>query len=280
MVKNVKKYFYVLLCTSVLTCMTSVKALGFIHRTIKSALHWTISAGPLWLEAYQYAKLLPQEQALSELGTNNLNTKEEDFIRITLQELDYTHYKTIPVKILNADKQQYVQSALICTDNALFVNQIYYQNLTKKEKKAIIAHAVTMMNAHHTLSNALVLAGIPACTHIAIKTYQAGIREIIPACIKNNRLCSLLFKTHDFITGSCITKSVINYLLAAQYFKWKSKKYDIESAEKYQTHDDLLSYYTKMNKQTYKDLELLSPRQPTLQERIGYLTALASKKAE
>lgn len=286
-----KKNYYLFFLVSILFYNQSncgfLSDFGFFEQTKKwgkTLGHWTLSAGPQIIQAVHYVSLLSEEYAMEIFGDQNASREIEEFARHVLGECGVEDPEKIKIKIIKGESQNFVLSAVVCTESILFINNSIFSYLPKNEQRALIAQAGVMMQQKHVSSNAITMAMIPLLTHALTEIYKIVSDQIYDGLsdnLKNNVLVSKIHQGNDFVAGFWATKLLINSFIAAKYFKHMSQHYDVESAKIAGTAKDLMQYYIRSA--GFKDREnktIFNISKPSLRERISYLLPLVREQSK
>ncbi|MBA3954964.1 hypothetical protein H0X48_06615 [Candidatus Dependentiae bacterium] len=285
MIRRMAYVLLLLLATSIFTINNS-KAAGdvtptsFKTRALSFLGHWAVAAGPSWLEAYKYCLLLSEKQALEFFGDDDLTPELTVSLRYHLKQVNYEHWNTLPLKSIKADMQPSVYSPLVCTDSLLFVNPDFYNELTEGEKKAVIAHAVNMIEQKQILTSACVMAVIPFVTQTLTTTYTYCTESLylkLPHILRSTPFIKNTIAAHNYVATSAILKVILNHIAADMYYKYTAKKNDVDSAKRTNTAQELLSYYIKRSQRMPYKSWFSKRNEPTLHQRMKYLMPLIKR---
>lgn len=275
----IRRMAYVLLLVlSTSTC--SLQAYSVKAKILSFLGHWAVAAGPSWLESYNCGILLSTEYALAVFGNDDVSPEIENSIRYFLKQVNYADWDTLPLKMIKADMQPFIYSPLACTDSVLFVNPNFYDELDEGEKKAVVAHAVTMIEQQHLLTSTCVMATLPLVTEVLLRAYRHCMGHAytrLPDPLKSTTIVQNSGAVHNYITSSSVLKLVLNHIAGDSYHKYAAKQYDLNSANRANTAKDLLNYYIKRSQKIPYKSWLSKRNEPTLHQRMKYLMPLIKR---
>ncbi len=243
-------------------------------------MHWALSAGPYFADSIHYVALFSDEYATSLFGENPAPMEDQYFVQDILKHCGIVRPEDILVKIMNEKPQQYIISAVVCTQTSIFLNTSIYYYLPKREKRALIAEAAVMMQQKHLVKNAFFLTLVPFISYALIEFGKYCAHSIIDNFYnKKSPTKKRLKRGVTFICQFWGTKLILSSALANLYFKWQAKQNDIIVSKKYGIAGDLLRYYFKVAKYHKSNFaDTLSPCSPGLRDSVHYLLPLTKNK--
>lgn len=235
-----------------------------------------LSGIPNWIEAFNYCLHLSENYGNQVFGHSKYN--QEKLIRDILTKNKYHNSNIVNIKRISDNKQKYVKSAALGILNTIYINPKYYRGLSDNEKEAIIAKAMVQINNNQIQKNIGALITIPVLTHglfLLAKTSFNLLNNSLMFLKQNiNSNQTLLSEKTNKL--EIISAMLLNILFTNLYFKNQAKSLDIKTYLKTKNIEALVSYYTKMhnNKDAQENSVLLSLRQPSIEQRLKYLSKL------